>query len=296
MHPKKRSHTAEAVAALRAAHLTYDGEPKILNDPYAALFPESAFFRWQFVPHWAFRALSRRNPHLAHTRSQVVARARYAEDCLAEAMARGTRQYVILGAGLDSFALRRRDLADRLTVYEVDHPASQDWKRERLAANKLDPPANLRFVAVDFERQKLSDELGKSGFDPAAPAFVSWLGTTYYLTRPAIGGTFDTISGWMSAGTELALDYSVPITVLDAAHQRARTRTMRFTERHGEPLITFFQPAEMAAELAAHRFELIEDLGPAGIFDRYFAGREDKLPVSPYSHFLHARSLKGDGG
>jgi len=170
-------------AAARAAHLLVDSEPRIFADSLAALLlgDEAETYLRYHREHGD-------HPLLAGTRAQATCRSRFTEDQLALAAARGTAQYVILGAGLDSFACRS-ELAGRLRVFEVDHPATQQRKRALLAAARLAEPPTLTWVPVDFETGELIAALTAAGLDPAAPAFVSWLGVTMYLTAEAIGAT-----------------------------------------------------------------------------------------------------------
>ena len=177
------SQTAMTAAAARAAHLLVDAEPRIFADTLAALLlgdlAETFIgYHRQYSDH----------PLLAGTRAQATCRSRFTEDQLAVAAARGTAQYVILGAGLDSFACRS-ELAGRLRVFEVDHPATQQRKRALLAAAGLAEPPTLTWVPVDFEKDELIASLTAAGLDPAAPAFVSWLGVTMYLTGDSISRT-----------------------------------------------------------------------------------------------------------
>jgi methyltransferase (TIGR00027 family) len=209
MEEGRPSSTARGAAMLRAAHLLLDDEPKILKDDFALNFSgvenetalRAALERMQanFAQH--------ANPEFAHSllrhlRASVAMRSRYTEDELGKAIARGVRQYVILGAGLDSFAYRRRDLVEVLRVFEVDHPATQQWKRTRLRELQIELPPNLTFIPINFEQQTLTEALRAGGYRPEEPAFFSWLGVIGYLTEEA---TFKTLREVVAAapGSEM---------------------------------------------------------------------------------------------
>ena len=195
------------------------------------------------------------------------------------AVKNGVRQYVLLGAGLDTFAYRN-PFPD-LRVFEVDHPATQAWKRELLRKGGIPIPANLTFAPVDFESQSLSAQLRAAGFDFAAPAFFAWLGVVPYLTLDAFRATLAFIAE-SPAGSGVALDYGQPRDALPFLERLAHDALSARVERAGEPFRLFFTPESIARELSA--FREIEDIGSAGINARYFTGRKDRL------------SLKGSGG
>jgi methyltransferase (TIGR00027 family) len=256
------SMTALTAAAARAAHLVVDGTPPILADTLAE----------PLLGDRAEELIGYHRAHGAHlvlagARAQTTGRARYTEDCLAGCVDRGTRQYVILGAGLDSFAYRS-ELASRLHVFEVDHPATQEDKRRRLAAAGIDPGEGVSFVPVDFERDCLTGQLADAGFDPSAPAMVSWLGVTMYLSRAAIGETLSVVGG-LAPGTEVVLDYLVPEELRDADGQAYADLVAPVAAEHGEPWRSFFTPEQMSDLLREHGIEPVEqvrqqDLADAG--------------------------------
>ena len=183
---------------MRALHLLVDDDPKIFEDPLAAAFlsPEQAT---------ALKATPQifQTPEMRSLRAVFVVRQRYAEEELAKAIARGVSQYVILGAGLDSFAYRRADLRQTLHVYEVDHPATQQWKRQRLADLGIALPNNLTFIPIDFEVQTLAAGMAASPFNPHEPAFFSWLGVTQYLTTEAVLSTLHYIASSTAPSSEI---------------------------------------------------------------------------------------------
>ena len=203
-----------------------------------------------------------------------MARSRYAEDNLKRAAARGVEQYVLLGAGLDTFAYRNPFA--KLRVFEVDHPATQQWKRELLHRNNIAIPESIAYTPVDFERQSLAEELCSAGFDRLAPAFFAWLGVVPYLTLDAFRATLGFISA-QRPGSGLTLDYGQPRSTLPLLERMALDSLASRVEKAGEPFQLFFTPPEIAAELS--RFHSIEDLGAAEINARYFSGRSDQLKM-----------------
>jgi methyltransferase (TIGR00027 family) len=213
---------------------------------------------------------------LRPTAGQVLSRARYAEDCLEEAVGEGIEQYVIVGAGLDSFALRRPDLASRLTVFELDHPDTQNAKRERLAALGHELPDALEFDGA----------LAKSSFSDDKRAFFSWLGTVPYLSEEAIFSALAAVSSVASAGSQLVFDYVVPDDLLDDVDRRTAARLRRFTARRGEPILSFFEPAALCERVSTLGYRVLENLAPAEQNRRYFSDRSDGLTTSAASYYM----------
>lgn len=207
-------------------------------------------------------------------RAFIAARSRYAEDALHAAVAAGVAQYVVLGAGLDTFAYRLSEPSS-LRVFEVDHPSTQAWKRVRLAAAGIAPPAHLELVGFDFERQSLAQAMATTGFDPRRPACVSWLGVTVYLTVEAIRGTLAWVAA-LQAGSTIVFEYAVPSARADAGAEIRAGMAAR-SAAVGEPWITFFEPDEMVRLLAAAGFADVEDLDPEAAYQRYFRDRQDGL-------------------
>jgi methyltransferase (TIGR00027 family) len=213
-------------------------------------------------------------PHLLAFSRWMCVRARFAEDIVEQAAACGTAQYVILGAGLDSFAYRRGDLLGRLRVFEVDHPATQSWKRGRLADLGIPLPASLVFAPVDFERQTLRDGLGQAGFGFAQPAVVSWVGVTMYLTLDAIHATLATLTG-CQPGTRVVLSYNQPPAALTGSTAQIAATFAALAADMGEPFLSRFLPAQMAQLLHEHGFGQITDFGPDQARAAYFPGQAD---------------------
>ncbi|MFF9480581.1 class I SAM-dependent methyltransferase [Streptomyces sp. NPDC014733] len=241
-------------AAARAAHLLVDETPSIFADTLAQTFlgeraEELLGYHRSYGGH----------PVLSGARTTAVTRSRYTEDRLAELAGRGVDQYVILGAGLDSFAYRS-ELADRVRVFEVDQPTTQRWKQGLLAEKGTTVPPSAFFVPVDFEKESarsLTGHLVRAGFDPGRPALVSWLGVTMYLTSEAIGQTLAVISGF-APGTELIVEHLLPDGHRDEAGQSYAELVMAAAAEQGEPWQTFLSIEQMNALLLEHRLQPIE--------------------------------------
>jgi methyltransferase (TIGR00027 family) len=195
---------------------------------------------------------------------------------------------VVLGAGLDSFAYRRTDLAKVLRVFEVDHPATQAWKRTRLQQVGMELPANLSLVPVDFEKESLIDNLRMNGYRTDAPALFSWLGVTVYLTPDAIFSTLRAIAA-LAPGTEIIFHYTVPKESVDEQTQLMLAAVMGFAAARGEPYRSVFEPAQLADQVRKLGFCEVSDLGPDEARMRYFANRNDGLRPLASEHFMRAR-------
>lgn len=256
----------------RAAHQLYDN-PKILDDPIALpILGEKAQEQVRLEGRKIYARASR------YVRAFMVVRSRLAEDGLAAAVERGASQYVILGAGLDTFAYRNPYDADRLRVFEVDHPATQKWKRERLAAGRIQIPASVTFAPVDFEKQSLGDGLAAAGLDRRKVTFFSWLGVTPYLTRAAMNSTLEFIAA-MPAGSGVVFDFALPRASLNWFGCLAFDAMARRVAKAGEPFQLFFEPTDLANELQRFGFNKIEDWDKDKLNERYFNDRADKLRV-----------------
>jgi len=204
----------------------------------------------------------------------MAVRARLVEDVVEQAVAAGTRQYAILGAGLDSVAYRRPDLLAQMRLFEVDHPASQDWKRERLAELGVRLPANLVFAPIDFETQTLHHGLLAAGFNFADVAVFSWIGVTMFLTLAAIEATLETVAA-CPPESRIVLTYSPPLSALQDRELAMQTRVSRLAGEMGEPFISLFTPAEAEALLRHCGFAEVDHFGPEEAIRTYFAGRRD---------------------
>ena len=259
------------VAMRRAAHQLFDAAPRVLEDPIAVpiIGPEAAR-RITDSPSKQQRSVAR------SARAFMAVRSRFAEDALARAVARGTGQYVILGAGLDTFAYRNPHPGGTLRVFEVDHPATQAWKRRKLAAASIAAPSSLTYVPVDFERESLADRLAAAGFDPARPAFFTWLGVTMYLTEEAFASTLSLVAR-TAPGGGVAFDYAVPRSQLGWRERFALAWLSYRVAKAGEPFRSFFDPAALRARLEGAGLTAIDDLDRDAINARYFASRPDGL-------------------
>jgi methyltransferase (TIGR00027 family) len=246
------------VARLRARH-QISADAALFRDPYAASILGEG------EPSEA--DLAAEDAYTRHLRLFVATRSRFAEDSLGLAVERGVRQAVVLGAGLDTLSLRNPHADTGLRIFEVDHPNTQGWKRERIAAAGLVEPATARFIAVDFETERLSDRLGLEGYRTDAPGFFIWLGVVPYLTRDAIFDTLGFIAG--VPGSEVVFDYSEPRESRPAAARAALDRRAARVAQLGEPWISFFVPAELAASLAGLGFDELEDLDASRMVERY---------------------------
>lgn len=272
MEEARASHTALRVAMRRAAHQLAD-EPKVLDDPIALkVLGPRALARLQGGEGTGDDRLSRA------LRAFMAARSRYAEDELEQALARGVAQYVVLGAGLDTFAYRNPHAAGSLRVFEVDYPATQEWKRRQLAAAEIAIPPSVTFAPVDFERQTLAEGLRDAGFDREKPAFFSWLGVTMYLTGEAIDATLRFVAS-LPPGGGIVFDYAVTRESLGFAEGMALDALAKRVEAAGEPFRTFFDPQALEERLMRIGFRSVEDLGADEINARYFKDRADGLRV-----------------
>jgi len=267
METGKASKTALRVAIRRAAHQAME-KPRILDDPIAVrmIGPESA------------RDMKRASHKVGRDfRAFMAARSRYVEDRLAEAVAHGVTQYAILGAGLDTFGYRNP--FPGLRVFEVDFPATQEWKRTLLSEAAIVVPRDLTFVPLDFELKTLAEGLAEAGFDGGAAAFFSWLGVVPYLTREAFRVTLEVIAH-LPSGSAVGFDYAVAPETLSPAGRIAFDRLSSRVAAAGEPFQLFFTVEEMEAELRRAGFQRFEQLDSDGLNERYFKGRADGLKLS----------------
>jgi methyltransferase (TIGR00027 family) len=216
----------------------------------------------------------------------IAARSRVAEDALAAAVGRGVRQAVVLGAGLDTLALRAPHAGAGLRTFEVDHPAAQAWKRDRLAQLGLRPPATLTFVPVDFEHDDLPTALRAAGFRDDRPAFFAWLGVVPYLTRAAVTGTLRAIAA--VPGAEVVFDYTEPDEHMTPGRRARAAALADRVAAAGEPLVTRLDPGEVARELRVLGFADVEDLGPADLAVRLFGRRREDAPAGGGPHVVRA--------
>ena len=264
----------------RAAHQLVD-RPPIFDDPLALkIIGEEAAA--ELREGREARAMTPSNG----LRAFIAARSRFTEDCLAEATARGVTQYVLLGAGLDTFAYRA--VRKGLRVFEVDHPATQAWKRARLSEVRIVTPDWVTYAPVDFERETIREGLARVGFDFSAPAVFAWLGVVPYLTREAVMGTLSFVAS-LAKGSEIVFDYA-ETPGKESPEQRAHFDAM--AERvaaSGEPFRSFFEPDALLGDVKALGFSFVENVNAAALNARYFEGRADGLSLRGRGHLMHAR-------
>jgi methyltransferase (TIGR00027 family) len=264
------SRTALRVALRRAAHQVHDARPLVFDDPLAVRIVGAEYQEeLKRTPDGA------KQPFSAGIRAFMVGRARLAEDTLAVGVRElGVRQYLVLGAGLDTFACRNPYAEVR--VFEVDHPATQAWKMQMLAGARIVPPENAAFVAVDFERDSLRAKLRSAGFDARLPTVTAWLGVVPYLTLEAFQATLRLL-GMFAEGSRVVFDYAQPREVLPAVEQAMQDSLSARVAQAGEPFQLFFTPESLATEMELWGMRVVEDLDGAAITARYFAGRPDGL-------------------
>ncbi len=279
MQSARPSQTALTAAAHRAAHQLLEGG-RIFADPLAvAVLGEDA-------EEVARKARGR--PDGRAVRLFIAARSRFAEDALAAAVTRGVRQLVLLGAGLDTYAYRG-SLRAQLRIFEVDHPATQRWKQERLAAAGIASPATLTFAAIDFERQSLLETLAAAGFDASQQTFFTLLGVVPYLAESAVWSTLQTVAA-IEGGAHVVFDYSDPPAMRTARAREAHERRAAHLAALGEPWITYFDPSALRRRLEHAGFQEIEDLAPRAIFARYAPQIGARVPKKG-GHIIRASTI-----
>jgi methyltransferase (TIGR00027 family) len=275
MQTGQPSLTARRAAAHRAVHQLIE---------QGAIFKDSFAVRILSEPAEALVAEAAADPDRRPMRLFIAVRHRFADEAAAAAAARGTRQLVVLGAGLDTSAYRNPHID--LRVFEVDHPATQAWKRERLRAAGITPPPSLSFVAVDFERDSLADRLASAGFDATRPSIFIWLGVVPYLTRDAVFASLAFIA--CCAASEVVFDYGEPPENAPPDIRAAFARRAAVVAALGEPWLTFFDPPVLHAQLRGLGFGEIEDLDARAIAQCYFGNLEQRSGRGR-GHLLRAR-------
>jgi methyltransferase (TIGR00027 family) len=277
MKSDEPSRMALMVARQRAAHQLLD-HGAILDDPFAMkILREDAKDVLQFADQ---------HPLASIGRLLTAARSRIAEDALAKAVERGVRQVVILGAGLDTFALRNPHAA-RISIFEVDHPATQAWKRERLVGAELAPPPWLTFVPVDFEQDDLQQKLSSAGFERTSAAFFTWLGVVPYLTHDAIGSTLDYMASIQNS--EVVFDYMEAPEAFSQEIRGVVTERTKQLEKTQERWASRFDPAGIRAILRAHGFCDIEDISFQQIASRFGGDVQGLATGQAGVHVVHAK-------
>ena len=270
--------TAVRTALWRALHVEVDSPPHVFRDEIGLKLaaPDNG---WRRRPDMDPRGTSR-------ARASIVARARFIEDVLVEQVDHGVRQYVILGAGLDTFAQRRPEIASRLRVFEIDQPSPQAWKRQRLIELGFGIPQWLRLVPVDFEAgQAWWERLVAAGFDAGQPAVVASAGVSMYLTRTAITATMRLLSG-LARGSKLVMTFAVPLELVEPEELPLRQATEKGARASGTPWISFFTGPEIVALARESGFKNARHVSSADLTQRYFAGRTDDLRPSSSEEIL----------
>ncbi len=290
MIPARPSRTALGVARRRAAHQLLD-RPLVLDDPLALrIIGADERQRLEARLGRTFPPNPDEHPAARLLRAFVVARSRCAEEVVGAAAEAGLNQYVVLGAGLDTFAYRNP--WPWLRVFEIDHPATQAWKQECLAGAGIaipGGPAGASFVAVDFDRQRLDIELAAGGFDPERPAVFAWLGVTMYLAEASV---WDVLAYVLARppGSAIVFDYALPPAMLSSLERLALGRMSDRVARAGEPWTAFFEPGALAQGMRELGARGLLDLDGAAINARWFAGRSDGLHVGSIGRLMIGRT------
>jgi methyltransferase (TIGR00027 family) len=279
MEEGKPSGTAIGAAVVRALHLAVDDELKILDDPIAArlVAPE---LKWQ-------QAIVRWFPLGARLRANFVMRNRYAEDCLGESLSGGVRQYVLLGAGLDTFAYRQPGWARALRIFEVDYPATQRWKLDRLSAAGISIPDNVIFVPVDFESVTLGAGLSAARFDLSCPTFFSLLGVSQYLSEEALDVSLKFVLS-MPHPSEIVFSFVRSAEALSLGERAAASMFAAIAAARGERWLSRFVPERLVRKLFAMGFSRVVHFSADEANQRYFRGRRDGLAVSRLEEMMRA--------
>jgi methyltransferase (TIGR00027 family) len=272
--------TAVRVALWRALHLLVDAPPPIFADALGLKLAD---------PPEGWRARQDMDPQRTSSfRAAIVSRARFVEDLVLEHAARGVKQYVILGAGLDTFAQRRADVAKTMRIFEVDQSGPQAWKRERLEALGLGVPDYLKLVPVNFESARSwRDGLVAAGFDTAQPAIVVSTGVTMYITREATAATFREVAA-LAPGSVLAITFLVPVEQMPPAEQAAFKFAEAGARASGTPFISFYAPHELAGLAQQCGLSDVKPVAPEELAQRYFTGRSDALEPASGEQMLVA--------
>jgi len=288
MKQHKSSKTAEIVAAFRASHTRYDNG-SIFADPFAELFisktaqrllksalRDKIFLRTLGAPALTLMAA-------------VIVRGRYTEDQLNHAVAQGTQQYVLLGAGFDTFAIRRAADFPELQIFELDHPATQAMKKQRLAAANLSLPNNHHFVSIDFEQQNIADALRNSAFNPHQASFWSWLGVTHYLQPATLQNTLQTIANFTPAALDLVLDYSLPDNLLPLYEKFGGKLARLSVALLGEPIVGQMAPKTLQQMASTLGWSVVEDVDRPSQIARYQNAWPKHVRPPHAIHLLHLK-------
>jgi methyltransferase (TIGR00027 family) len=285
MDEERPSVTAEGAAAMRALHQTLDAEPKILDDPISPRLVDthSDFYQSRLKLLERLPAATR-----LRLKATFVMRNRFAEDCLAEAAANGLRQYVVLGAGLDTFAYRQPSWGNSLRIFEADHSATQQWKRRRLAEAGVSVPDNVSFVPIDFETTPLLSALSQAELDLNSPVFFSMLGVSQYLTETAFDQSLRSVLS-TPAQSEIVFSFVAADAVLAADDVALVNAFAAQFAALGEPWLLRFVPEQLTSKLAVMGFSQVFHLAPEEANRRYFQDRRDGLNAAVLEQMIRAR-------
>jgi methyltransferase (TIGR00027 family) len=283
MKQNGHSLTAHKVAMMRAAHQIFDN-PKIFDDPIAL----SIVGTQSASEIYAEKRKYKTRLH-SYLRAIVVARSKFVEDELPDAIKHGIHQYVILGAGLDTFAYRNPYSASELKIFEVDYSATQDWKCQQLNTAKIPLPETLTFVPIDFESQSLAGQLREAGFRTDEPSFFSWLGVTMYLTRETMMKTMKYISSSTPPSSRIVFDYTIVPASQNFLRRLVFYSLARKLAKIGEPWKSFYDPKSLIMDLKSIGFTQAEDISPEKINEQFFKNRSDKLRVGNFGHLMKAQ-------
>jgi methyltransferase (TIGR00027 family) len=303
MHDEQISRTAQMTAFSRGYHSSNDS-PVIFDDGLALELLGQDVRR--SIEQQLLATLRAVNPDAAEAFSDdesalgwlmqmgaatsiVLGRAKYAEEQLELAVKDGVGQYVLLGAGLDTFAFRRPELLAKLRLFELDHPGTQVYKRQRLDELGWVLSDNLHMVPVDFTSSSLAEVLREAGFDPQIPAFFSWLGVTYYLTHAEVTDTLKDIARCAAPGSSVVFDYLDPASYDDRLASSRVRRMIEAVRQLGEPMQSGLDPVTLGEEMTQVGLTLVEDLSPLEIHSRYFMGRTDHYRACEHVHFARVQ-------
>ena len=299
MKENQASYSAMITASIRAYHSMND-TPKIFDD----------FLAYRLIPQ-EVRALIEQGltkykqfddpEHTASCSDQpvpwtalmqatnVLSRARYTEDALERAVRQGVKQYVILGAGMDTFAFRRPELLEQLEVFEIDHPATQNFNLLRLADLGWEHPVQLHFIPIDFTKENLADALNRSSsYDPNVKSFFSWLGVTMYLTREEVFATLRSITNIAPKDSAVVFDYFDTDAFIPEKSSPKMQKKQEVFQKLGEKMITGFNPVTLDEDIASLGLRLYDNLSPEDIEKRYFKGRKDGYHAPEHGHIAYS--------
>ena len=285
---KRRSRTADTSAAQRAYHTLYASGPKVFDDPYAIQLTSSV---WRFClkTKWIVRLIEKEYDWIIPVVAHHVARSRYTEDRLDELVEKGFSQYVLAGAGMDSFVLRRPELSERLTIFEIDYPGTQSVKRKRIKKRGLAEPDNVKYIPVDFEKDPLTEKLKDAGFRRDEKTLFAWLGVVPYLTESAFRSALKEFSAIAAPGSEIIFDAMYNSALVQGKVTKTGQKLFRSAKKAGEPMITGYDPEDLERILPETGFQLAEVVSPDDFESMWFTHRKDGLKPWKYTYVARAK-------